>query len=302
MRTLAATPKNYSEQNLGNCCGCLPLRIGCYLICLVYFIDSLYALFGFVSEDTRLTAGGFNTTGRMISATFGLIGAFCTFLGFIGLHDNSPVWVRTLCYYLIAHTVLITCLYLYDMHVLSDCEEAKKMAFFTHRAEGYNPAIEAISMAGKCKSTRSTYTMYAILDLLFSIYAVIMVRRFCVITESSPTYLIHLEETRPLSTVSTPISVKGFGNQPKQNASPALSVTPGLIQAQPPTAFQWNPAAVQQQQQQLQVAQPLRAGASYPAPEASKPTAFGPNYGAGGFASGSAMPPTDPRLQPTPAP
>lgn len=221
-------PTNYSEQMFGTAFWCFPLRVGCYLLCVLCSLDCLYALYGLVSEDTRLLVGGFSEPGRVVGGALGFVGLFCAFYGVLGLHENSPLWVRNFWYYMIAHAVCIFGLYISDIYLLKDCEDTKKML-----SDPSSHAVQAISMAHECGSAQTRYTLYFLIDLLLSTYGIALLGRFIGITESSPTYLIHLDETRPLITYRTPISVR---TQPMQAASPAVLVTPGLIQA---SQFQW---------------------------------------------------------------
>lgn len=297
MRSSSIATKGYSEHNLGGAFACLPLRTGCYIIGVLYLSHSLLALFGFFSEDTRLTVGGFTWSGRMVIGAVGFVGIFCAFLGLVGLNDNNPIWVRNFCYYMIVRTICIIGVFVADTYALQGCEDMIKNGQFFD-----NYVVQSISVAGKCKNTKKAYTICFVIDLLLSIYGIFVLRRFCNITETCPTYLIHLDETRPLRTYTTPVSVR---TQPAQTASPQPQVTPGLVQSMPARPMraaspqlQATPAAMLPAEPQI-TQTPPQMGQTPPhfdwasTVARQRPPVLGESYAA--FPTGGALPPVDTR-------
>lgn len=188
----------HSELALGHACGCVPLRIAVYLFLAAILVDSFFMAGGLVTEDTRVFVGGYTNYSRASVALLGLVGIFLSYLGFVGVYDSAPPYIKSFIWYSVVRLVSIIVLFLWDHRTLWDCEDSALTMYMSTRSEGYNYAVDVLSVAGACGRTRRIYTELFLVDLALSAYGTFITYNFWVVSETCPIYLIHIEERSPL--------------------------------------------------------------------------------------------------------
>lgn len=192
----------FSEQQLGNCCNCVPIRTGVLIYAVLMLLDSLLSLGSFVSDDTRLLVGGYTYHTRVIVGFLGFLGIFISLLGILGSHDNSSVLLRYFYYFTIVRIVVVLCVVCVDFDVLWRCEKwgagvARHYNAMDVRSDEYNPIMDYVAQTGVCQETRLWYFLLGALDLILSSYYTWITRWYVSVIETCPAYLICLNHAKP---------------------------------------------------------------------------------------------------------
>lgn len=184
----------FSEQLLGNCCGCVPIRTGVLLYAVLLLIDSCFSLTSFVSDDTRIYVGGFTYHTRVIVGFLGFIGIFLCLLGILGERDNSPVLLKMFYQFSIIRIVVVFSVLAIDLGVLLKCEKWRPAV--SMRQDEYNPIMDMVAQSGLCDHTRRWYLILGALDLILSSYWSWVTRWYLSVIENCPSYLISLNHAK----------------------------------------------------------------------------------------------------------
>jgi hypothetical protein len=194
----------FSEQLIGHCCGCVPIRTGTLIYAVLLLIDSFLSLTSFVSDDTRIMVGGYTYHTRVIVGFLGFIGIFLCLLGILGERDNSPILIRMFYQFSIVRIVVVLCVLAIDVGVLWRCESWRPAV--SMRQDEYNPVMDMVAQSGLCDHTRRWYIFLGLLDLVLSSYWSSVTRWYLGVIENCPSYLISLNH------VKAPEFYSGYAN------------------------------------------------------------------------------------------
>jgi hypothetical protein len=202
----------FSEQLLGNCCGCVPIRAGVLIYAVLLLIDSLLSLSSFVSDDIRILVGGYTYHTRVIVGLLGFVGVFICLLGILGANDNSATLLRMFYNFTVVRIVVVLCIVCIDFNLLWSCEtwrpgvaghyrvtkpEYRYSERGSHDFNEYNPLMDYVAHTGQCQETRLWYFVFGAFDLILSVYWSIFVTRWYVnVIETCPSYLISLNHAK----------------------------------------------------------------------------------------------------------
>lgn len=184
----------FSEQLLGNCCGCIPIRTGVLLYAVLLLIDSFLSLSSFVTDDTRMIVGGYTYHTRVIVGFLGFIGVCICLLGILGGSDNSPTLLKTFYQFTIVRIVVVLCVLTVDLGILWKCESWRPAV--SMRQDEYNPIMDMVAQSGLCDHTRRWYFIFGALDLVLSTYWTWITRWYLSVIENCPSYLISLNHAK----------------------------------------------------------------------------------------------------------
>jgi len=184
----------FSEQLLGNCCGCVPIRTGVLVYAVLLLIDSFLSVASFVSDDTRIMVGGYTYHTRVAVGFLGFVGVFICLLGILGGSDNSPTLLKMFYQFTLVRIVVVTCVLTIDMGVLSRCESWRPAV--SMRADEYNPIMDWVAQSGMCDHVRKLYFDLGALDIMLSCYWTYILRWYLWVIETSPSYLISLQHAK----------------------------------------------------------------------------------------------------------
>jgi len=211
-----------SEAHFGTCCGCIPLRAGVVVYAVLIMVLSAMAFAGLVTEDTRLFVGGYTYNCRIAVAFLGVVCFFSSLCCLVGISDNAAPWVRSFCHVAGLRLLALAVIFFVDYRALQECEDYSPNGnkISSVHEDAYNVALSTLALSGKCRSTRELYIVLMILDLILSLYGYFMLQRFAYLVETCPTFLIHINETKPIhmytgySGMSNPIQAGGEATRP----------------------------------------------------------------------------------------
>lgn len=184
----------FSEQLLGNCCGCIPIRTGVLVYAVLLLVDSVLSLSSFVSDDMRMIIGGYTYHTRVMVGLVGFFGVFLCLVGILGSSDNSPTLLKMFYQFSVIRIVVVLCVLTIDLGVLWRCETWKPAV--SMRTDDYNPIMDMVAQSGFCESTRRWYFIFGALDLILSIYWTWVTRWYVGVIENCPSYLISLNHAK----------------------------------------------------------------------------------------------------------
>ncbi|CAK0802359.1 unnamed protein product [Prorocentrum cordatum] len=75
----------------GQCCVCIPLKLGVTLIALYQFAYAFVCIFGLFVDDVRFQSGGYNTHTYRLQVMVGSAGFFFALAGLMGVADDKAV-------------------------------------------------------------------------------------------------------------------------------------------------------------------------------------------------------------------
>lgn len=181
----------------GQCCVCLPLKLGVGLICMFVFSYGCFctvAMFKSTlmsgttnSMSIDLQSGGYNPDFFRLSSVVGVVGIFTSFAGLLGVYDDKPSWIRVFLHYLqimLACTIIV---FAADLWTLSSCE-----GFASLPADGrmINPAMLELSTRNMCHWGRLAYILGFVLQFIVLTYMLYNVWKYCTQIELNPPYAI----------------------------------------------------------------------------------------------------------------
>lgn len=79
---------------MGDCCWVLPLKLGCGLICMFHFAQSLLCILALMTGDIRFQGNGYNLHTYMLPSTVGALGVIFGFVGLLGVYHESLASIR----------------------------------------------------------------------------------------------------------------------------------------------------------------------------------------------------------------
>lgn len=196
-----------SEQHLGTCCICVPVRKGVLVIAFLTFVESFLAMLGLFTDDVRFLTGGYDITTRILSGVFGALGLVFSLAGMLGCYDSSASYVKVFWYFTVLRIMALVAIFGVDIVPLTRCESWKwKIQSITD----YNPTMSAIARAGACETIRTAYTAFFFLDFFLSCYFSWTAWRFySEVLYHGPNYLIRFEkESVPRLFSTKPVSYR----------------------------------------------------------------------------------------------
>jgi len=134
------------------CCGCIPLRLGVFLIAVFSIVTSVVVLFAkSLGVDTAAAFGGYTLQSKTFLLFIEVSGAIWGFIGAQGAlrcHANSVI---VFFYYQVARCVCWIGVFYYDLPALYACEK-----WVTDMASqpAWNPQMYQVAMEGLCFEKR----------------------------------------------------------------------------------------------------------------------------------------------------
>ncbi|CEM21275.1 unnamed protein product [Vitrella brassicaformis CCMP3155] len=175
------------KANVGRCCLCVPIRLGCFLLAAAQFVMGIFALCGLILQDPRFVSGGYSHTTLLITGIVGVIGIVFGFLGAVGAYDNNALFVRGFFIYYVMAIAAHLIVFVLDNITLATCSSyASSDAAYHH----YNETLDGISRNGLCTWTRAAYGVAFSVEFLLGVYFALVLNRFWMILDSTPAYLI----------------------------------------------------------------------------------------------------------------
>jgi len=181
----------------GQCCLCLPLKLGVGLVCMYYFSYGMFCLVaifkstgsGEVTQSTsiNLQFGGYNPSFFRLSTIVGIIGIFAGFIGILGVYDDKPGWIRFFHHYLQIELVFAFLVFFADIWTLSGCE---KYASLPEDQRQWNPALMQLSNQNMCSTGRIGYILGFALQTILALYMLYNVWKYVSQLELNPPYPI----------------------------------------------------------------------------------------------------------------
>lgn len=149
------------------CCGCVPLRLGVFVIASISLLTSIVMVFAkSLGVDTSVFFGGYVLESKVCISILEISGAIWGFIGITGAwhcHSNS---VSVFFYFQVARLVVWVGVFCFDLPALMVCEQ-----WITDMASQpeWNPRMYQVAMEGKCFEKRMFF--YAANVPLFMIFA-----------------------------------------------------------------------------------------------------------------------------------
>jgi len=106
----------------GNCCCCIPIRIGVFILALILFLDSMAATFGLFTKGWSIFVGGFDDSTKIMAGLLGSTGVVFSCVGMLGAYEMDVSYVRMLWYFSLLRVVFIAAIWFVDMFTLETCE------------------------------------------------------------------------------------------------------------------------------------------------------------------------------------
>mmetsp|Transcript_6506 Transcript_6506/g.15882 ORF Transcript_6506/g.15882 Transcript_6506/m.15882 type:complete len:259 (+) Transcript_6506:92-868(+) len=177
---------------------CIPLRIGVFIYAALMLILSGIAVLGLVTEDGRVLVGGYGLAGHSEVALLGMTGVVFSIGGLIGVSDNYGSWVKPLCYYSFVYAALRVVLVALDLRQFRECADMGLAGNYISSVDnlaGYNPALSAVALAGRCHATEGHYLGCTIGVVAFALYGAATGMRWCAFVTRFPSYPISPDES-----------------------------------------------------------------------------------------------------------
>mmetsp|Transcript_44583 Transcript_44583/g.81399 ORF Transcript_44583/g.81399 Transcript_44583/m.81399 type:complete len:263 (-) Transcript_44583:20-808(-) len=177
---------------------CIPLRIGVFIYAFLMLILSGTAVLGLFTEDGRVLVGGYGTAGHSEVALLGIIGVIFSIGGLIGVSDNYGSWVYPLCYYSFVYAMLRVILVALDLRQFRECTDMGLAGTHISSVDdlsGYNPALSAVALDGRCHATEGHYLGCTIGVVAFTLYGAATTMRWCAFVTRFPSYPISPDES-----------------------------------------------------------------------------------------------------------
>lgn len=175
------------QKDLGNCCLCIPIRVGVGIACFYTFVHGLVCILIVANQDVRLLQGGYNPNTRWLGVGLGQLGIIFGLTGLMGVADQKPNWIRTYNYFQWALCGTSLLVFLMDQTTLNGCEQYN---YNIHSQIGFNPNIEPIALKGLCGWTRNAYWVGFAFDFMFQVYMAYIGQCYYSILIVKPAYLI----------------------------------------------------------------------------------------------------------------
>jgi len=175
---------------------CLPLKLGVGLICMfilsygcfctVAMFKSTFAAGTTEHMSVDLQSGGYNPTFSHLSTTVGIIGIFMGFIGFLGVFDDKPTWIRAFLQYMQFRLLCNVMTFIADLYTLSSCEGYAALK----EEDQSNAALLELSSRHMCHWGRIAYIFGFSLQTIVDLYMLYNVWKYCCQIELNPPYPI----------------------------------------------------------------------------------------------------------------
>jgi len=160
---------------------------GCF--CMVAIFKSTLSSSSTHMSSINLQAGGYNPHFVSLSTILGVIGIPIAFVGFLGVFDDKPGWIRTFFHYLQIRLACNLVVFVADVYTLSSCE-GYAASPYDQKAMHINGAIQDLSERNMCHYGRVAYYIGFALSTLFEVYCLYYVWKYTAQLELNPPYAI----------------------------------------------------------------------------------------------------------------
>lgn len=181
----------------GQCCLCLPLKLGVALVtmyilsygcfCTVGMFKSTMSSSTSHSSSVTLQTSGYNLSFVRLATAIGIIGIPFAFFGFLGVYDDKPGWIRTFFRYLQIRLLCSIIVFIADIWTLRDCE-----GFSSTPGDQMilNTAMYELSSHGICKWGRLAYVVGFTLQTIVDVWMMFNTWKYTSQLELNPPYPI----------------------------------------------------------------------------------------------------------------
>lgn len=179
----------------GQCCVCLPLKLGVGLICMFIFSCGCFSTVSMFKSSLAsgadhtisvdLQSGGYNPSFCRLSTVVGIFGIFLGFIGFLGTYDDKPNWIRLFFHYLQIRLVCEVVVFVADMYTLHSCD-----GYASETQDAPNQALFDLSHRNMCHWGRIAYGLGFAIQVVVDIYMLFNVYKYVSQLELNPPYPI----------------------------------------------------------------------------------------------------------------
>lgn len=134
-----------------------------------------------------LQAGGYNPHFVRVSSIVGVLGIFASFVGFLGLYDDKPNWLRWFLRYMYLMVFSNIVVFLADVYTLSKCDGFADLP--EDQREG-NAALLELSSHNLCHWGRIAYYLGFAIQTVIDLYMLYNVWKYTSQLDLNPPYPI----------------------------------------------------------------------------------------------------------------
>jgi hypothetical protein len=138
------------------------------------------------SMSVDLQSGGYNPLFYRLSTIVGIVGILMGFIGFLGVYDDKPGWIRAFLQYMQLRLLCLVLVFGADLYTLSSCEGYASLKEDDHT----NAALFELSSRHMCHWGRIAYIFGFILQTIVDLYMLYNVWKYCCQIELNPPYPI----------------------------------------------------------------------------------------------------------------
>lgn len=156
-----------TQKDVGDCCLCIPLRIGVGMLCVYTFLHGLICVLGLFIGDVRMQAGGYAPDTNQFQVRIGCLGIIFGVTGLLGVIDNKLDQIKYYNYFQYVKLVVSVIVFVADMRELAKCDTWGNNL---QSQIAYNAPIDTIALKGLCSWTRYSYQIGFALDFTLQCY------------------------------------------------------------------------------------------------------------------------------------
>mmetsp|Transcript_68694 Transcript_68694/g.128161 ORF Transcript_68694/g.128161 Transcript_68694/m.128161 type:complete len:227 (-) Transcript_68694:17-697(-) len=191
----AAMPRN-TEDPVGVCMCCIPLRLGIFIFAMYILLTSLCAIAGALSPDVGYTAGGFTPGSFAAMVFFGCVGSIGGIIGLNGLGDNSVPLVRLFGYTAIVRFIAVLIIAWVDSYQLDTCRHLSGTRVAL--TDAYSDALLRVSLSGTCTAVFTAHLLLLWVDVVVYAFGIMATFKWCHAVGTCPAYHIVVGEAQPV--------------------------------------------------------------------------------------------------------
>lgn len=155
------------QKEVGDCCLCIPLRVGVGLLCVYTFCHGMICVLGKFIGDVRLQSGGYAPLTNGLQVDVGVFGVIFGVTGMLGVIDNKLGMIKWYNYFQYLKLCVSFIVFIADMRELRLCDTWSNNI---NSQIAYNAPIDTISLKGLCGWTRQAYVLGFFLDFTMQCY------------------------------------------------------------------------------------------------------------------------------------
>lgn len=178
------------QKDLGNCCFCVPLRLGVLALCVVTFCHGVLCTLIIFNQDSRLLPGGYNPVTRWAGVALGCFGQVFGLIGILGVMDTKVSWIKAYNYFQWSKIAMGFFVFFADLNELAGCDA---YVYTIQSQTSFNPSMNNISSKFLCSWTRNAYMVGFVIDIALQYYMAWIGQCYVSLIEQNPAYMIKFE-------------------------------------------------------------------------------------------------------------